>query len=91
MGLTGAPSYFQREMTTKVLRGLIGSVCEVYLDDIIVYGTTQEEFLNNLAQVLKALERRGVTVNPDKCRLGRLPEERKTQVGRTGISSVRCD
>jgi hypothetical protein len=70
MGLAGAPSYFQREMTTKVLRGLIGSVCEVYLDDIIVYGTTQEEFLSNLAQVLKALERRGVTVNPDKCRLG---------------------
>ena len=38
MGLKGAPSYFQREMSQTVLGGLIGYGVELYLDDCIVYG-----------------------------------------------------
>ena len=70
MGLTGAPSYFQRAMADEVLQGLVRNICEVYLDDIIIYGKTKEEFLENLDTVLARLEKFNVSVNPDKCRIG---------------------
>ncbi len=54
MGLKGAPSYFQREVA-KILAGLIGSICELYLDDLIVFGETEEEFMANLKLVLDRL------------------------------------
>ena len=70
MGLKGAPSYFQQMMCTEVLNGLILRCCEVYMDDIIIYGKTREQYLSNLTEVLSALQRRNVTANPVKCRLG---------------------
>ncbi len=45
-GLTGAPATFSKLMD-KVLDGLIGRRCLVYLDDIIIYGSTFEETLAN--------------------------------------------
>ena len=44
MGLKGAPSYFQQVMATVVLAGLMYIICELYLDDIIVHGKTEDEF-----------------------------------------------
>ena len=70
MGLCGAPSYFQRAMTNEVLVGLIYDICEVYLDDIIIHGQTEEEFLANLRKVLQRLVDFKITVNPDKCKIG---------------------
>ena len=70
MGLTGAPSYFQRAMTTEVLHGLIHSKCEVYLDDIIIFGASQDDFITNVREVLVRLQERNVTVNPKKCIFG---------------------
>ena len=75
MGLTGAPAYFQRVMSTVVLAGLIYAKCEVYMDDIIVFGTTKEEYLANLAAVLERLQKHRLTANPDKTRLGLLSVE----------------
>jgi transposase InsO family protein len=57
-------------MSTEVLAGLIYSICEVYLDDIIVFGTTEEEFLINLEQVFQRLEEKNITLNPKKCKFG---------------------
>ena len=70
MGLCGAPSYFQEAMATEVLAGLLYEICEVYLDDIIVFGNTEEEFLKNFETVIRALKRFNITVNPDKCQIG---------------------
>lgn len=70
MGLMGAPSYFQKIMTTHVLAGLMYTSCEVYMDDIIIFGSTQEEYLKNLELVLQRLRRFRLTGNPDKTRLG---------------------
>jgi hypothetical protein len=44
MGLKGAGSHFQRQMATVVLVGLVSIVCELYLDDVLVYGETEVEF-----------------------------------------------
>ena len=70
MGLKGAGAYFQRAMATEVLSDLLYTRCEVYLDDIIIYGRTEEEFAENLKAVLARLGDHNITVNPDKCRLG---------------------
>ena len=80
MGLKGAPSYFQYIMSTIVLAGLVERVCEVYLDDIIIHGRTEEEYLVNLETVLIALEKRRITLNPKKIKSGMLNVE---FVGRT--------
>ncbi len=70
MGLKGAPSYFQQEMARMVLCGLLYKVLELYLDDIIVYGTTEDEYIDNLRQVFDRLAKHGVTLNPNKCSFG---------------------
>ena len=68
-GLKGAPSYYQQQIS-NALEGLLYKRCEVYIDDIIIYGTTEEEFLDNLRAVLERLDERGITVNPAKCKFG---------------------
>jgi hypothetical protein len=70
MGLQGASAYFQRTMQTIVLPGLLHSMCEVYLDDLIVWGSTREEYLANLRRVLERLKKFGITAGPKKCKLG---------------------
>ena len=40
-GLTNAPGFFQRFMH-EALRGLHGSICDVYMDDIIIFSKTFE-------------------------------------------------
>lgn len=70
MGLKGAPSYFQRVMATVVLAGLMYTACELYIDDILIFGKDEDEFVEHLDKVLTALAKRGMTVNPKKCRFG---------------------
>ena len=70
MGITAAPSYFQRTISTEVLGGLCGTICEVYIDDIIVWGDSEETFKRNLEEVSARFEKHGITVNPDKCKFG---------------------
>ncbi len=42
----------------------------MYLDDVIVYGSTEEEFLENLKQVFQRFQEFNITLNPKKCRFG---------------------
>ncbi len=70
MGLKGAPSYFQSMIATVVLSGLLYICCELYIDDVIVFGRDESEFLNHLEQVLQRLQERNVSLNPKKCYLG---------------------
>ena len=48
----------------------MGNTCELYIDDLIVYGSTEEDFLERLDQVFKRLKEYNITCNPDKCRYG---------------------
>jgi hypothetical protein len=70
MGLKGAPTYFQREMAQTVLAGIIGYGAELYIDDCIVYGETEEEFLANLESVFEKFKAHNITLNPKNCRFG---------------------
>jgi len=69
-GLKGAPAYFQRAMNTEVLIDLLYQICEVYLDDILFWGATEEEYLQRLEILLDRLSNKGITINPKKCSLG---------------------
>ncbi|KRX13115.1 Retrovirus-related Pol polyprotein from transposon, partial [Trichinella nelsoni] len=66
--LCNAPATFQRLME-PVLRGLVGSDCLLYLDDVIVFGKTAEKHTARLREVFRCLREVGLKVKPEKCRL----------------------
>lgn len=69
-GIKTAPSYFQRMVASTVMKGLIHECMEMYIDDMLVYAQTEEEYLENLEKVFKRLDEYGITLNPDKCKFG---------------------
>lgn len=66
-GLTGAPATFQRIMN-HILTGLQGVDCFVYLDDIVVYGSTLNEHNNKLERVFGQLQKYGLILPTEKCK-----------------------
>ena len=67
-GLATAPATFERLMEL-VLKGLTFDRCLVYLDDVIVFGRTFEEALQNLDRVFERIEQASLLLKPSKCRL----------------------
>ena len=67
-GLCNAPAAFQRIMN-RVLHGLISKICFVYLDDVIVFGSSIEEHAINLALVMQRLHEAGLKLKASKCRI----------------------
>ena len=65
-GLTNAPATFQR-MVDRTLRDLIGKICLVYLDDIIVFSKTVDEHLVHLNLVFERLRTASLKLNKEKC------------------------
>ena len=63
-GVSPAPAIFQRVMDTT-LQGVPHTVC--YLDDILVTGSTQQEHLQNLEEVIKRLRDQGASIKKRKC------------------------
>jgi hypothetical protein len=70
MGVKPAANFFHNTMASIVLLGLVFVICEVYLDDILVYGKDAEEYLTNLRSVFERFRRYKITINPDKCLFG---------------------
>ncbi|KAI5720243.1 hypothetical protein M8J77_003912 [Diaphorina citri] len=70
-GLKNAPACFQRLMTQQVLDGLIGDICIIYLDDILIFSRTWDEHVTHVALVLERLQHSGLTVSLKKCQFGR--------------------
>ncbi|KAK7930700.1 hypothetical protein WMY93_007095 [Mugilogobius chulae] len=66
-GLKGAAQTFQRLMDS-VLRGL--DFIFVYLDDILVASSSDEEHRAHLREVFRRLETHGLIINPAKCQFG---------------------
>ena len=83
-GLHSAAATFQRLMD-KVLASL-QNCAAAYIDDIIVYSDTWEEYLSHLRRVLRELRKAGLTVNQKKYKIA-LPkvEYLDFKVGKGGI------
>ena len=73
-GLVNAPATFQRLMEV-VLADLARHCCLVYLDDVLVMGTTFEEHQRNLTKVLDRLRDAGLRLKPKKCCFAKLEVE----------------
>ena len=67
-GLCNAPATFERLMD-QILQGLRCSRCLVYLDDIISFGTTFEDALDNLTLIVKRIRAYGLQLKSTKCHL----------------------
>ena len=65
-GLTNAPATFQRLMT-KLMGDLHSKECLVFIDDVIVYGSSFEEELQRLERVFQKFEDSGLKLNSSKC------------------------
>ena len=48
MGVKPAANFFQKTMACEVLSELLFQVCEVYIDDILVFGRIEDEYIENL-------------------------------------------
>jgi hypothetical protein len=69
MGLKTAPAYFQQQLALA-LSGLLYAICEIYMDDVIVFGRTHQEFLANLRRTFQRLKELNLLVSPKKARIG---------------------
>jgi hypothetical protein len=67
-GLSNAPSTFERLMET-VLHGLQWESCLVYLDDVVVFASSESEMLTRLDIMFDRLKNAGLKLKPKKCRL----------------------
>jgi hypothetical protein len=70
MGLKGAGSYFQAAMANIIGPKLLYNGVEVYLDDVIVYGATEAEYLSNLKALMQRFKEHNVSLSPKKCKFG---------------------
>jgi hypothetical protein len=41
-GIKVAAQYFQKVMTHVIFKGLVGKIMEIYIDDLLIYGATEE-------------------------------------------------
>lgn len=69
MGLSNSPPWFQK-VITNVLHGLIGNICECFVDDICIYADTESQLVERLDIVLSRLSLTDVRVKLDKCQFG---------------------
>ena len=67
-GISSAPELFQRRMSA-ILEGLDGVLCQ--MDDVLIFGSNNEEHDSRLTAALKRIQSAGVTLNPDKCEFRR--------------------
>lgn len=93
-GLNVAPNSFCR-MMHLAFAGLPPEQAFLYMDDVIVVGTSENNHLNNLRNVFQICRSRNLKLNPDKCEFfraeviflghkctqnGLLPDDTKTEV-----------
>ena len=69
-GLKSASAHFQRAMETEVLKGLVGEILQVFLDDICIFAKTEQEFIENCRIAFERFRTYNIKLSPKKVRLG---------------------
>lgn len=67
-GLCNVLATFEQVME-RVLQQLISKICLVYLNDVIVFGKTFEELVENFETVSLRFRTANLKLNPKKCNL----------------------
>ncbi|RXN33947.1 retrotransposon-like family member retr-1 [Labeo rohita] len=66
-GISSAPEVFHRAME-HIIEGIDG--VRVYVDDIVLWGSTIEQHNKRLMEVLQQMQNYGLKLNKDKCQFG---------------------
>lgn len=56
----------------RILHGLIGQICFVYLDDVVIYSSSPEEHASHLGLVMDRMREHGLKLNGKKCYFAQL-------------------
>lgn len=67
-GLHRAAASFQH-LADRILAPL-SEYTAVYIDDVIIFCDSWEDHLKQVGRVLASIQKAGLTVNPEKCRIG---------------------
>jgi len=65
-GLTNAPVTCQA-LVNNILQEFLDRTVITYLDDMLIYSETKEEYVKHVQDVLKRLSQAGLLLNPEKC------------------------
>ena len=57
-------------MGVHILNGLMYNICEVYIDDVLVFGETDDAFIRNVITVSQRCREENVTLNARKLVIG---------------------
>jgi hypothetical protein len=57
-------------MQNIVLKDLIGKACYIYIDDIIIFGASADEYILNTRAVLQRLQDFNILLKLSKCKFG---------------------
>ena len=83
-------------MATTVLSELIYHICEMCIDDCIVYGNTDGEFISRLRSIFERFRLHNLFLEASKCKseyseldlVGKVISEEGPRMSRTRIQSV---
>ena len=67
LGISSAIALFQRQMEELLGQDLLAAGVKVYLDDILIFTKTLEDYLAVLDQVLSKLSEAELKIRQDKC------------------------
>jgi hypothetical protein len=82
-----APSYFQEMMASVVLIGLMYFICEMYIDDCILYAKGNAQFLERLEILFKRFQDKDIFLKASKCKFGLATVEYiGRQISKVGIT-----
>ena len=65
-GLANALSLFQN-FINNILHGMLDKFCTAYIDDILIYSNSMNEYQTHIQKVLAALQKARLQADIDKC------------------------
>ena len=64
--MNGGPSWFQQHIARTVLKDYLYDICELYINDIIVTGDTEDELLENVIKIFERFRQYNIKAKPSK-------------------------
>ena len=61
---------FQEMMASVILAGLIYFICEVYLDDVIIFADNTNDFIDRLGKLFTRFRLKNICLKASKCEFG---------------------
>jgi hypothetical protein len=94
-GLKNAGATYQRAMNF-IFHEFIGTLVEIYIDDVVVKSGDFTKHLANLRKILECTRKHGLKMNPNKCAfgvsagqfLGFMVHQRVTEISRRSIDAI---